>query len=169
MKRLAACGEPFSLGADMSLRIFFRDVLPLLVWMAVVYTLSTGTGGATHTNSGLDSLLARYFPFLNRVLTWPERDALHYYVRKTAHVTEYAILGILAVRALRHVRRLPARQLWIAAWLFATIYAASDEFHQIFVPGRTPKVTDVMLDSVGAIIGIGAAALLKKRRARLLS
>lgn len=157
-------------GCFMSPRIFFRDLLPLVTWMAVIYTLSTGTGGATHTDAGLDSILARYFPFLNRVLTWPERDAIHYYIRKAAHVTEYAVLGVLAVRALRQlVRGISSRVVWGGAWLFATLYAASDEFHQIFVPERTPKVTDVMLDSAGALIGIGLMVLVSKRTRRNLA
>lgn len=117
-----------------------------------------------HTNTGLDAILSRYFPFISRVLTWPERDAIHYYVRKMAHVTEYTLLGLLAVRALRHVINGPKfRMLWGSAWLLATIYAASDEFHQSFVPGRTPKVADVMLDSAGAIIGVGIMWLRRKR------
>ena len=50
-----------------------------------------------------------------------------------------------------------------AAWLLCTCYAATDEFHQIFVPGRTPKVTDVMIDSAGAALGIGMMFLLSRR------
>lgn len=147
------------------MRVFLRDLVPLLIWMAVVFSLSTGAGGAVHTNSGLDSILARWFPWLSRALTWPERDAIHYYVRKAAHVTEYGILGILAVRALRHSPRIMGgRALWGSAWLLATGYAASDEFHQRFVPGRTSKVTDVMLDSAGALAGIGVFWLRQKKR-----
>lgn len=159
-------GELFYLGYPMSLRVFIRDVLPVVLWMIVIYSLSTSAGGATHTNSGLDAILARYFPFLNRALTWGGRDAIHYYVRKAAHVTEYAVLGILIVRALRHVCGVSSRGLWSGAWLLATAYAASDEFHQIFVPGRTPKVTDVMLDSAGVLLGLGIMLLRQKRMSR---
>ncbi len=163
-ERLAERRRAFFFGSCMSLRIFFRDILPAIVWMGVIYLLSTGVGGSTHTNSGLDSFLARCFPFLSRALTWPERDAIHYYVRKAAHVTEYAVLGILAVRALRQIMHgIHSRVLWGGAWLFATLYAASDEFHQRFVLGRTPKLTDVLLDSVGASIGIGLMLLVRRR------
>lgn len=153
----------------MPIRTFSRDVFPLIVWMGVIYTLSTGAGGATHTNSGLDTLLAKYFPSLARLLTSSERDAIHYYVRKAAHIMEYLVLGILTVRALRHVFRAPSRALWGAAWVFATIYAATDEFHQVFVPGRTPKVTDVMLNSAGAAIGVGVTVLARKQRTAQIS
>lgn len=76
------------------------------------------------------------------------------------------MLGILIVRALRHVCGVSSRGLWSGAWLLATAYAASDEFHQIFVPGRTPKVTDVMLDSAGVLLGLGIMLLRQKRMSR---
>ncbi len=148
----------------MTLRSFLRYVLPVLVWAAVIFSLSTGAGGSTHTNSFLDTFLARYFPSLSHRLTWPERDSIHYYVRKAAHVTEYAVFGVLLVRALRRERpRLAPRLLWLA-WALATAYAATDEFHQVFVPGRTPKVTDVMLDSAGAALGICLITFVSRRR-----
>ena len=54
---------------------------------------------------------------------------------------------------------------YAAAWIFTTAYAASDEFHQLFVTGRSAQVRDVLIDSCGALCGlaltwaVGAAAL----------
>ncbi len=112
------------------------DVLPVLAWMAVIFALSTHAGSATHTDSFFNALLARFFPHLWRRLTLPEIDALHYYVRKTAHVTEYAILGVLMLRAFRALYGALTRRLTLTAWAVCAFYAATDEFHQIFVPGR---------------------------------
>ena len=66
---------------------------------------------------------------------------------KATHVIEYAILGWLIQRARGD------KNAWWQSWLIALVYAATDEFHQSFTPGRTPRVTDVMIDAVGAGIG----------------
>jgi VanZ family protein len=72
-------------------------------------------------------------------------------IKKGAHVTEYAILAWLIQRARGDKRA------WWQTWLMAVAYAATDEFHQRFVPGRMPRLTDVMIDSVGAAIGVALA------------
>ena len=76
------------------------------------------------------------------------------FVGKLAHVTEYLILGWLIQRAFggRSARRTG----W-QAWLIALVYAATDELHQMFVPGRASLATDVLIDSAGAAIGIAIA------------
>jgi len=66
-------------------------------------------------------------------------------LRKLAHAVEFAVLGVLLLRALRHV--LPALTLGIA-------YAASDELHQVFVPGRRGSVLDVLIDAIGVALGV---------------
>jgi VanZ family protein len=80
-------------------------------------------------------------------------------LRKAAHVTEYAVLGALLLRAVG--RELPALLIGIA-------YAASDEIHQHFVPGRAGRPLDAGIDAIGLVLGI---ILLKwtreRRRARL--
>jgi VanZ family protein len=73
-------------------------------------------------------------------------------VSKLAHVAEYGILGGL----IQWARGAQARHAW-RPWLAATVYAATDEFHQLFVPGRTARVTDVMIDAAGAAAGIAIA------------
>lgn len=74
-------------------------------------------------------------------------------VRKTAHATEYAILGILFAGTFGAFGVTGKRRA-AAAWGFATVYAATDEFHQLFVAGRSGQISDVMLDSAGAAAGI---------------
>lgn len=144
---------------------FLRDLLVLVAWLVVIFSWSTSAGSAPHTNSWVDAVLGHLFPHWYARLTWPEHDAIHFYLRKAAHVTEYAVLGVLAARVLHH-SHLTWRLVLLSAWLFATIYAATDEAHQIYVAGRTPKATDVLLDSMGAALGIGLCALSASRRAR---
>jgi VanZ family protein len=73
------------------------------------------------------------------------------YLGKVAHVIEYAILGWLIQRARGDKR------VWWQSWLIAILYAATDEFHQSFTPGRHPRVTDVMIDAIGAAVGMVVA------------
>ena len=78
------------------------------------------------------------------------------------HVGAYAALGLTVFRAFadaRFERMTPLRAL--AAVLFCILYGVSDEFHQSFVPGRTPDVKDLVADGVGAAAGAGALLLLK--------
>jgi VanZ family protein len=66
-------------------------------------------------------------------------------LRKIAHAAEYAVLGALLLRAVG--RELPAAAIGIA-------YAATDEAHQAFVPGRHGAALDVLVDAVGVLIGV---------------
>ena len=95
--------------------------LPVLAWAAVIFALSS----IPHLGTGLG--------------TW---DTI---LRKGAHVTEYAILGLLLVRALG--RELPA-------FLIGVAYAITDELHQHFVGGRHSSPIDVAIDSTGVLIGV---------------
>ena len=95
--------------------------LPVLVWAGLIFALSS----VPHLSSGLG--------------TW---DLV---LRKCAHVTEYAVLGALLVRALD--RELPALALGVA-------YAVSDEWHQTFVQGRHGAPLDVAIDGFGVLLGI---------------
>ena len=95
--------------------------LPVVAWAALIFLLSSfsapdvGPGG------------------------------VDYVVRKVAHVTEYAVLGALLLRATR--RELPA-------FLLGVAYAASDEVHQHVVPGRHATPVDVAIDAVGVALGV---------------
>lgn len=84
-------------------------------------------------------------------------------VRKAGHVVGYALLGLAYLHALvpRGVVRLRAA---VFAVGLATAYGATDEIHQSFVPGRGPAVTDVLIDTVGASLGVGLRRLRQARR-----
>jgi hypothetical protein len=78
--------------------------------------------------------------------------------RKLAHFGEYALLAILWWRALR--TRTTPRRAALGAFLIASLYAASDEYHQSFVEGRSGNPLDWAIDSSGAAVGL----LLRDRR-----
>ncbi len=81
------------------------------------------------------------------------RDNLNYVVRKTAHFTEYTILGILVLNVFSFYS-LENRKKIIYSLIFCFVYAVSDEVHQMFISGRTPLATDVLIDSLGSLSGI---------------
>ena len=80
-------------------------------------------------------------------------SVIDHYVRKTAHFMEYALLAVLVFRALK-IDVYQKIHLFFTAWVICIIYAATDELHQYFVPGRSCQIRDVMIDSAGALTGI---------------
>lgn len=74
-------------------------------------------------------------------------DIIDFIVRKLTHAAMFAGLALIAFQALK-----PARWDYLLAWGFATLYGASDEWHQLYVTGRTGSVRDIFIDSVGAFL-----------------
>jgi VanZ family protein len=76
---------------------------------------------------------------------------------KTVHACEYAVLGVLFARSLAGPRWLSLTFPYVAgAVVLAVLYGVSDEFHQLFVPGRQFDVRDMMADALGASVSTGA-------------
>lgn len=69
-------------------------------------------------------------------------------IRKSAHILEFSLLYLSILHAL-HVWAMKGRKRIGTAWLCTVLYACTDEFHQLFVPGRAGMVTDVLIDSIG--------------------
>lgn len=92
-------------------------------------------------------------------------------LRKCTHFAAYALLGgLTCLSSLGFLATPPTH--FCRSILLTTLYAASDEFHQRFVPGRGPAFADVLLDSAGALCGIlfillAAASILKKQKKKL--
>ena len=78
-------------------------------------------------------------------------DEIHFLVRKMAHFCEYLLLGLTLSLPL-YVYRL--RGFLLAAGLFCAGFAGLDEYHQMFVAGRSPALRDVAIDTAGSITGI---------------
>lgn len=77
-------------------------------------------------------------------------------IRKTAHFSVYLLLGVLVMNALRRSGVIGLKAVALAIGI-CVLYAVSDEVHQLFVPGRGGQARDVLIDSAGAILGIGGA------------
>jgi len=114
--------------------------VPVLMWGAIIFTLSTGEFSAVNTSRIIDPILR----FLIPGITSASVDVCHMLVRKTAHFTEYGILFWLLIRG-------PMAHRPYLALMLCVVYALTDEGHQVFVPGRTASLYDVALDSSGAL------------------
>ncbi len=128
--------------------------LPVLAWMVLIFSASADTQSFHHSSMFFEPLMRWLFPAMP-----PETiAAIHHVFRKTCHLTEYAVLALLFWRALRKpVRKDPRPWRWDEAGLVLAVvfaYAATDEFHQIFVPNRTPLISDVMIDTSGGAVGL---------------
>lgn len=144
------------------------DIVTVVLWMCVIFFMSTDFGSAAHTNSILDILLKTIVPHWYQNQNAATLDLIHYIVRKIAHLTEYAILACLIYRAFRDAKGIQAALRYtFYSWGIATLYSSSDEIHQIFVAGRTPLFTDVMIDSTGALIGLIIFNIIVMKRQKL--
>lgn len=103
-------------------------------------------------SKGIGRKLLEWFPSLHEKVTLSE---LNHYLRKLAHFTIYFALGVCLTVAAGRQKRLPPV---VVSILIGTVFAASDEIHQIFSDGRGPMVRDVILDSCGLAAGSALAA-----------
>lgn len=129
-----------------------RYWLPPIVWAAVIFTASTDLFSAAHTGSVLEAIITA---ILGHPLSREHFDLLHFLIRKSAHLTEYGILGALLFRAVRGDRSGFSARWAIVAIVIALCVASGDEWHQAFVPSRTPSPVDVAIDTVGAALAQG--------------
>jgi len=123
---------------------------PTVSWAGVIFLFSTDYFAAPNTAGFLNSFLTWLFP----AITHEQAALIHLWVRKFGHFTEYCIFAVLLMRALNgDPHRRPVR--WSAFWTLVTVlaYAASDEFHQSFVPSRSSTVKDVIIDFAGGLAG----------------
>jgi VanZ family protein len=153
MRGFVASGKVISLEMrsrrDYTGRVIVVYWMPAVLWAAVVLSASSDLFSAMHTGAVLGNLIQR---LLGHGLPPPEFNALHFLIRKAAHLTEFFILGALLFRALRGEER-GWRWRWaVTAVVLAAAVASLDEWHQTFVPSRTGNGWDAMLDTVGATL-----------------
>lgn len=117
-------------GMFIRFRPVFYRTLALLLWMSVIFFFSAMPGSEIQS----------------------EPTLAYYLERKGAHVAEYALLMLLVVRfftAIFPKESFP--RITLVSFAFCVAYAASDELHQLFVPYRGGKLTDVLIDTAGAL------------------
>ncbi len=116
--------------------------LPAILWLITLFMFSTSMFSAANTSK----IIAPFLRFLLPGAAAATISLLHGLIRKAAHFTNYGILFWLLIRGPMAGRPYTALALCVC-------YAFLDEGHQILVPGRTPSLYDVALDSSGALFG----------------
>jgi VanZ family protein len=129
--------------------VWLKRYVPLVLWIGVIFFLSSGRGASGRTSLIIRPILEFLFP------NAPEETLIFYHgaIRKCAHFTEYAVLGWLACRAF--LTRIETRWLVAATSLGLVVLIASlDEFNQSFNPLRTSSPYDVAIDVSGGTVAI---------------
>jgi VanZ family protein len=146
----------------------------VLLWMILIFFFSSQPYGSQDLKPWLQSVLSferiprylyyiqlKYGGHLISINSLGLAGFVEFFIRKSAHVTEYAVLGVLAFQSLRMI--LP--RFWglsLISISLCYLYAVTDEYHQSFVADRTPLFADVLLDTGGAALGILLFILLSK-------
>lgn len=132
-------------------RVWLTGYAPLFVWIGVIFYLSSSSGSMTATSRFIGPLLEYLFPAASE----ETHLTIHFFIRKLAHITEYAILGFLAMRAIiDRSQTVRSTLAFASASLLVVCVAIADEFNQSFQSSRTSSAGDVVLDCVGGILAI---------------
>ena len=131
-------------------------IVLLVLWMGFIFSMSCENAEESSNTSGqtIKVVLSTVPEFEKQ----PEEvkvniiEELQFIVRKSAHFIGYMILGILASGLILYYGNINKK--YLLAFLICVIYAISDEIHQLFVPGRSGQVRDVLIDSAGSLLGI---------------
>ena len=157
----------YNMKIDMkaNMKNIFKIIVKLLVWVPpfiiAIFIFGFSSQNAEQS-SGLSSKAATaiiHFANNSHILNVKfENESqfienMQYPIRKCAHMSEYMIFTLSVVLAL-YVWNVKNKWLYIIAFAISVIFASTDEIHQLFVPGRSGRAVDVLIDSIGATIGL---------------
>lgn len=138
-----------------------RIVFAILIIMncIIIFYFSNQVADESSQKSGrIVNFIAQIIPSI-RNMSEPEKNifiqgTLTTIVRKTAHFSIYAMLGILSMNYTATYKEKSLRKNAIIAVIFCIFYATTDEIHQYFIPGRSCELRDVCIDTIGSVTGI---------------
>lgn len=142
-------------------KIWILPVVLLVVWMSIIFGFSAQP---VKESVSLSEKVGRVVSetVVPEFRSWPEKKQnkfvkkIDFGVRKAAHFTEYAFLGMLWISFFHSILRgrYGYKKEMIFSILASAVFAVGDEFHQLFVDGRHAKIHDVCIDTTGATVGI---------------
>lgn len=125
----------------------------VMLWMGLIFFFSHQP--AIVSNELSTGITEKIVEVISRAVPESKMNQvnLNFIVRKGAHFGVYLVLGVLVANGLISCNRSKVSTILLSL-LICVLYAISDEFHQLFIPGRSGEVRDVLLDSAGALVGI---------------
>lgn len=118
------------------------------LWTVIIFRLSAQSGEQSNDLSlGVTELIA---VLVGKISPASDALAFNYFIRKCAHFFAYLVLGMVVLFAMRKMGVSGRKGILLA---FCVVYAISDEWHQGFNRGRTPKLMDILIDSSGSLLG----------------
>lgn len=133
-------------------------------WLAVIFAFSAMNANSSSSLTDIAINVVSHFRekslFLdNLFIKLTEKHSLFFVIRKMAHMFVFCTLEIIAFFLFKHFGFS-----WFKSAIFSIgcvfIYACTDEFHQLFVSGRSAQVSDVMIDTFGGLIGLSISLIL---------
>lgn len=127
----------------------------LILWMIVIFSFSSANANKSTGTSDkvITAMIEIKDKITNNETPNNEKEIIvknsSFYIRKIAHITEYLILGFLMFNLLKQYS---VTNIYYAICL-SILYSCTDEFHQLFISGRSGSIRDVLIDSIGILIG----------------
>lgn len=127
----------------------------LILWMIIIFSFSSADANKSTGTSDkvITTMIEIKDKITNNETPNNEKEIIvknsSFYIRKIAHITEYLILGFLMFNLLKQYS---VTNIYYAIGL-SILYSCTDEFHQLFISGRSGNIRDVLIDSIGILIG----------------
>ncbi|MBO4819195.1 MAG: VanZ family protein [Firmicutes bacterium] len=149
------------------------SIILAAAWMLFIYSMSAKDAASSSVLSSgicyrICSIFVKGFEEMDMETRLEMAASLSFIVRKSAHFIEYTVLGMLYSFCFR---AFGTEKPFVWPALSGTLYAVSDELHQIFVPGRSGQISDVLIDAAGSALGAAIVLLIatwiRKRKAKV--
>lgn len=137
----------------------YLSLLPMLIMMIVIFWFSSKPSNQSSEMSGtvvneiidLAEKIGGFSVEGEERIQWFEW--IHTPIRKLGHLTEYTVFGMTVLFALVIIKGYKGFRLLLYGEGFCFLYAITDEFHQLFVPGRSAEIRDILIDAFGSLLG----------------
>ena len=134
-------------------------IILAIIWMGIIFMFSAQVSDESKSSSNkvTSAVVNTVISIKKENISEEKRQKIiedkTFIVRKTAHFTEYFILGLILILFLQTKEKLTTKYI-ILAIIFCVLYATSDEIHQLFVDGRSCKIMDILIDTCGSSLAI---------------
>lgn len=131
-----------------------KYIILTIIWMSFIFSMSNQPANISKELSQNIENLLNHTPIIGNLLS----DILNssnsqFIVRKSAHVILFCLLSVLCFIVIYEIKK-SVKISTLVSFSITFIYACIDEIHQLFIPGRGSQIKDVLIDSIGAIIGL---------------